>query len=202
MHHIVAGDEKWIYYDNPKRRKSWGKPGHASTSPAKLNIHGSKLLLCIWWNQQGLAYYELLKRNEIITRSLSTTTDAFELSIEGKTPAIWAETRQTDFATLQRSVICCKTGETYLETLKWEVLPHPSYLHTRHFPFRLLLVPIDDTWPGWTALPFLWRCQKMDRPLDNLKKLSFFQSGIYMLPEKWQKLMASDGQYFQSLVFY
>ncbi|KAG5325253.1 MOS1T transposase, partial [Pseudoatta argentina] len=26
-HRIVTGDEKWIHYDNPKRRKSWGKPG-------------------------------------------------------------------------------------------------------------------------------------------------------------------------------
>ncbi|KAG5308966.1 MOS1T transposase, partial [Pseudoatta argentina] len=25
-HRIVTGDEKWIPYDNPKRRKSWGKP--------------------------------------------------------------------------------------------------------------------------------------------------------------------------------
>ncbi|KAG5322866.1 MOS1T transposase, partial [Pseudoatta argentina] len=31
-HRIVTDDEKWIHYDNPKRRKSWGKPGHASTS--------------------------------------------------------------------------------------------------------------------------------------------------------------------------
>ncbi|KAG5319461.1 MOS1T transposase, partial [Pseudoatta argentina] len=41
LHRIVTGDEKWIHYDNPKRRKSWGKPGHASTSSAKPNIHGS-----------------------------------------------------------------------------------------------------------------------------------------------------------------
>ncbi|KAG5320694.1 MOS1T transposase, partial [Pseudoatta argentina] len=26
LHRIVTGDEKWIHYDNPKRRKSWGKP--------------------------------------------------------------------------------------------------------------------------------------------------------------------------------
>ncbi|KAG5318068.1 MOS1T transposase, partial [Pseudoatta argentina] len=58
-HRIVTGDEKWIHYDNPKRRKSWGKPGHASTSSAKPHV--------------------------------------------------------------------AKPVKTYLETLKWEVLPHPPY---------------------------------------------------------------------------
>ena len=44
---IVTGNEKWIHYDNPKKKKSWGPPGHASTSTAKWNIHGKKLMLCI-----------------------------------------------------------------------------------------------------------------------------------------------------------
>ncbi|UYV79179.1 K02A2.6-like [Cordylochernes scorpioides] len=67
LHRIVTGDEKWIHYDNPKRRKSWNKPGHASTSTAKPNIHGKKLMLCIWWDQLGVIYYELLQPNETIT---------------------------------------------------------------------------------------------------------------------------------------
>ena len=67
LHRIVTGDEKWIRYDNPKRRKSWGEPGHASTSTAKPNIHGKKLMLCIWWDQLGVLYYELLQPQETIT---------------------------------------------------------------------------------------------------------------------------------------
>ena len=66
LHLIVTGDERWIHYDNPKRGKSWRKPGHASKSFVKPNDHGSKLLLCIWWDQQGVIYYELLKTNEAI----------------------------------------------------------------------------------------------------------------------------------------
>ncbi|UYV77681.1 MTTP [Cordylochernes scorpioides] len=67
LHRIVTGDEKWIHYDNPKRIKSWVKPGHASTSTAKPNIHGKKLMLCIWRDQLGVIYYELLQPNETIT---------------------------------------------------------------------------------------------------------------------------------------
>jgi len=47
LHRIVTGDEKWVHYDNPMLRKSWGVPGHTSTSTAKPNIHGSKVMLSI-----------------------------------------------------------------------------------------------------------------------------------------------------------
>jgi len=56
-----------MLYDNPKQKKSWGKPGHASTSTAKPDIYGSKLMLCIWWDQQDVVYYELLQPNKNIT---------------------------------------------------------------------------------------------------------------------------------------
>jgi len=51
LHRIMTEDEKWIHYDNPKCRKSWGFPGHASMSTAKPNIHSLKVMLCIWCDQ-------------------------------------------------------------------------------------------------------------------------------------------------------
>ena len=44
---------------------------HTSTSTAKPNIHGKKLM-CIW-DQLGVVYYELLKPNETITEALYGT---------------------------------------------------------------------------------------------------------------------------------
>ena len=63
---VTTCDEKLIHYDNPKRKKSWGPPVPAWTSIAKPNIHGKELLLCIWRDQLGVVYYELLKPNETI----------------------------------------------------------------------------------------------------------------------------------------
>lgn len=67
LHRIVTGDEKWIYYENPKRRKSWVKPDEPGPSQAKRNIHCDKVRLCIWWDIKGVVYYELLKPSETIT---------------------------------------------------------------------------------------------------------------------------------------
>ncbi len=67
LHRIITGDEKWIHYDNPKRKPAWVKPGEPGPSTPKANIHGSKVMLCIWWDMKGVVYYELLKERETIT---------------------------------------------------------------------------------------------------------------------------------------
>ena len=61
------GRRKMVHYDNPKRRRSWGMPGRASTSTARPNIHGAKVMLCIWLDQLDIVHYELLKPSETVT---------------------------------------------------------------------------------------------------------------------------------------
>ena len=51
----------------PRRKNTTLSPVNRSTSTSQPNIHGSKIMLCIWWNQKGLVYYELLKPDDSIT---------------------------------------------------------------------------------------------------------------------------------------
>jgi len=47
LHRIVTGNEKWIFYDNLKKKKYYTKPSQSlpstSTSIPRPNIHGSKI---------------------------------------------------------------------------------------------------------------------------------------------------------------
>ena len=92
----MTGDEKWLHYDNPKRRKSWGMPGHAFASTARPNIHGASI-------------------------------DVFEPSIEGETATVPRETRQVILQHDNARPHVARPVKTYLETLKWKILPHSSY---------------------------------------------------------------------------
>ena len=58
FHKIVTRDEKWVIYDNPKRRKLWvykylSKPFISTPKP---NIHAKKVLLRISWDRKGVMY--------------------------------------------------------------------------------------------------------------------------------------------------
>jgi len=67
LHRIVTGDEKWIYFQNPKRKKFWVDPAQPSIFSSRPNRFGRKTMLCVWWNQEGVIYYELLKPSEMLT---------------------------------------------------------------------------------------------------------------------------------------
>ncbi|GFV44036.1 mariner Mos1 transposase [Trichonephila clavipes] len=66
----ITGDEKWILYENSKRKKSYCKPGTTSATVQKPSIHQRKVLLCLWRDKKGPMYYELLKQGKTINADL------------------------------------------------------------------------------------------------------------------------------------
>ena len=100
-----------------------------------------KKMLCIWWDQLGVVYYELLKPNETITRALYRT-HLMRLSRALKEKRAYYS--RHDKIILLHDNARLAPVKTYLETLKWEVL---LAVFSRHCSFRLPLVPIGDAWP-------------------------------------------------------
>jgi len=45
---MITGDEKWIIYDNPTRKKSWIKKGEKAQAIVKPGLTRNKVMLCMW----------------------------------------------------------------------------------------------------------------------------------------------------------
>lgn len=197
LHRIVTGDEKWIHYDNPKRKKSWGLPGHASTSTAKPNIHDSKLMLCIWWDQLGVVYYELLQPSETITGALyRTQLIRLSRTLKEKRPQYSKRHDKVILFHDNARPHVSRVVKTYLETLKWDILPHPPYSpDIAPSDFHLFRSMTHDL-----AEQHFRSYEETKNWIDSWiasKDEQFFRRGIQKLPERWEKVVSRDGNYFE-----
>jgi len=89
-----------------------------------------------------------------------------------------------------------QTVKTYLETLRWEVLPHPTYSPD---------IALSD-YQLFRSMTHILSEQKFSSYGDTKKWVDswitskdadFFRCGIRMLPERWEKVVVSDEQYFE-----
>ncbi|KAG5307528.1 MOS1T transposase, partial [Pseudoatta argentina] len=89
-----------------------------------------------------------------------------------------------------------KPVKTYLETLKWEVLPHPPYspdiAPSDFHLFRSMAHGLADR-----RFHSYEEAQWEKVVSSDGQYMSFFRRGIYVLPERWEKVVSSDGQYFK-----
>ena len=126
-------------------------------------------------------------------RWVSNAIDAFEPSIERQTAAIQRETR--DFAAC--STPCCESGQDILGNVEMGS-PIPPTIFSRIAPsdyhlFRLMAHGLADQ--------HFRSYEEVKNWIDSLiasKDDQFFRRGIRTLPERWEKVVASDGQYFES----
>ncbi|KAG5317326.1 MOS1T transposase, partial [Pseudoatta argentina] len=92
-----------------------------------------------------------------------------------------------------------KPVKTYLKTLKWEVLPHPLYspdiAPSDFHLFRSMAHGLADR-----RFHSYEEAQKWIDSWIASKDMSFFRRGIHVLPERWEKVVSSDGQYFKQNV--
>ncbi|KAG5325288.1 MOS1T transposase, partial [Pseudoatta argentina] len=89
-----------------------------------------------------------------------------------------------------------KPVKTYLETLKWEVLPHPPYspdiAPSDFHLFRSMAHGLADR-----RFHSYEEAQKWIDSWIASKDMSFFRRGVHVLPERWEKVVSSNGQYFK-----
>ena len=128
LHRIVTGDAKWIYFQNPKRKKSWVDPAQPSTFPSTPNRE-RKTMLCVWW-EEDVIYYELLKPGETVNaHRYHQQLIKLHRALHEKRPHYRKRYNKLIFLHDNALSHTSTMVQNYLETLNWEVLP--SRLLTR-----------------------------------------------------------------------
>lgn len=170
------------------------KRGRRAPSTLKQNIHGSKTMLCIWWDVLGVIYYELLKPGQTVTG------DLYRLQVLRLKRAL-AENRP-QYAKRHESVILQHDNarphiaQVVKNRQNWEILPHP--------PYSPDIAPSD--YHLFRSMQSTLSAQKFRTSQEAKKWVAefiaskdevFYDRGIRMLPERWAKVVASNGQYFE-----
>ena len=52
------------------RERSWSKRDEPAQSTSKAGIHQKKVMMSVWWDLNGIVYFELLTRNQNINSNV------------------------------------------------------------------------------------------------------------------------------------
>ncbi|CAK9801736.1 Histone-lysine N-methyltransferase SETMAR [Anthophora plagiata] len=152
-------------------------------------------MVTIWWNAQGVIHYSFLQPGETITAmSYCREIDVMHEKLMKKQPALLNRHGAILLHDNARPHKASITDDK-LTSLQYEILPHPPYSPdispTDYYLFR--------------NYELFLREKKYNNQNDiikdfesfiNSKNKDFFQKGIYDLPNRWQKVVDANGNYF------
>lgn len=194
IHRIVTGDEKWVLYENPKRKNQWLSPGQKPVSTPKPGLHPKKVLLCVWWNSTGIVHFEILEQGQTVTADLyCQQLERLNQALIVKHPALVNRKGvilQHDNARPHSA----KQTQQKIRDLGWELLPHPPYSPDISPSDYCLFRSMQHFLSGKTF-----------RNIDGIKTglleffaskpTSFYKEAIENLVSRWSVVIDNDGDY-------
>ncbi|XP_017795708.1 PREDICTED: histone-lysine N-methyltransferase SETMAR-like [Habropoda laboriosa] len=191
---IITGDEKWVVYNNVKRKRSWSRKDEPAQSVSKANIHQKKVMLSVWWDVKGIVFFELLPDNTTINSEVYChQLDKLNDSLKEKRPELINRKGVVFHQDNARPHTSLVTRQKLLQ-LEWDVLQHPPYspdlAPSDYYLFRSLQNFLD----GKTFTSN----EDVKNHLNQFfasKDQNFYERGIMLLPERWQKVLDQNGQY-------
>ena len=121
---IITGDEKWIYFDNPKRKKSYVDLGQPSTSIPKRKISTHFFV----FDLKRILYYELLQAKRTVTAErYCQQLNHLSKVLDEKRPFTGHRLHLLKLLHNNARPHIAKTVRQTLMSLGWEILRYPTY---------------------------------------------------------------------------
>ena len=151
----------------------------------------------VWWDQKGVIYYKLLKPGETVN------TERYRQQMMDLNQAL--REKRPEYQKRQHKVILLHANapshtanpvKETIEAISWEILSHAAYspnlAPSDYYLFASMGHALSDQ--HFTSY------ENVRKWLDDWfasKERQFFWRGIHQLPDRWEKCIASDGQYFE-----
>lgn len=191
---IVTSDEKWIVYDNVKRKKQWLSKTAVPVPTPKPGLTLRKVLLCVWWDIRGIIYYELLKPGDTVTAAVyCEQLERMNEKLKVKRP---------DLVNRKGVILLHDNARPHKAVVTREKIAHLNFEVLNHPPYSPDLAPSD--FYLFRSLEHTLRGKKFNnvKEVENFlnsyfssKTSNFFKRGIEKLPERWQTVLNNNGDY-------
>lgn len=192
---VVTGDEKWILYVNPDNRGQWISKDQVPLTTPKPGLHPRKVMLCVWWDIHGIIYYEMLNMGQTVTAEIyCQQLDRLRQALNKKRPALLNRKGIILHGDNARPHVAKITHEKITE-FGWELLPHPPY-SPDIAPSDFHLFRSMQHFLKGREFKDKGAIEKALEDFFGSKNEKFFRDGIECLPQRWEKIINNDGNYF------
>lgn len=192
---IITGDEKWVVYEDHTRKYQWIPRGETPEPEAKGELHPKRQMLSVFWDFQGVIYFELLSPGTSVTADLyCKQLHKLRTALLNKRPGRGIECGKVRLLVDNAKPHTAKVTRQTLEKFRWEVIPHPPYSPDLSPSDYHLFRSLSNHLRG-TNFKNQLRLEEELKKFFELKSSTFYKSGIFDLPRRWEYVVDHDGAY-------
>ena len=161
---------------------------------AKPGLTARKVLLCVWWDWQGIIHYELLPYGQTLNSDLyCQQLDRLNAALMQKRPSLINRGRIVFHQDNARPHTSLVTRQK-LRQLGWEVLLHPPYSpDLAPSDYHLFLSIANEL--GSRKLATRESCENWLSEFFDNREASFYKRGIMKLASRWELVIEQNGAY-------
>ncbi len=195
---IVTGDESWIYNYDPLTQleaKVWKKPEETTPTRPRQQRSAGKVMMTIFWDKDGILLTDYLARGSTINGPYYASL------IERLLSAILEKRRgKVSHGVLllhdNAPVHKCNIVQATIRHAGFVELNHPAYSPDISPSDYYLFSNLKKFLRGKNFCSDDEAIQTVEDYLHDLD-FEFFSEGIQSLCDRWQRVVASEGQYIQ-----
>ena len=189
---ILTGDEKWMAFDNTHRELQWLDPDQVPVGTPKPNKFVKKVMLCVWWNSQGVVHHEILESGETVNSNLycqqleRVNQELIKKGIDSTKTRLLHDNARPHVSIMTQQKI---------EELGWIVLPHapysPDLAPSDYHLFRSMEHSLRKI-----QFTNIQHVREWVSDFFDSKSVEFYNTGIRNLRERCKSIIATRGEYY------